>query len=95
MSALVRLTLEETAESSGGYAFAVPAAAVFAVEDGTQNVWVVDEGSMTVERRVVEVGEVTGRASIRILAGLDPGDRIVTAAVTRLREGMQVSLWEE
>jgi RND family efflux transporter MFP subunit len=95
MSALVRLTLEETVESGGGHAFTVPASAVYAIEDGTQSVWIVDEGSMTVKRREVEVGEVTGRASIRVLAGLNPGDRIVTAAVTRLRVGMQVSLWEE
>jgi RND family efflux transporter MFP subunit len=95
MSALVKVTLEETAEPGGGYAFTVPATAVFAIEDGTQNVWIVDEGSMTVKRRKVEIGEVTGRASIRVLDGLNPGDRIVTAAVTRLREDMQVSLWEE
>jgi multidrug efflux pump subunit AcrA (membrane-fusion protein) len=95
MSALVKLTLTETGEVGGGYAFTVPATAVFAIEDGTQNVWVVDESGMTVKRREVQVGEVTGHASIRVLEGLEPGDRIVTAAVTRLREGMQISLMEE
>jgi len=95
MSALVKVTMEETPEGGGQYAFTVPATAVFAIEDGAQSVWIVDEGGMTVKRREVQVGEVTGRASIRVLEGLEPGDRIVTAAVTRLREGMQISLMEE
>jgi RND family efflux transporter MFP subunit len=99
MTALVTVTLDKAVDESseGSYAFSVPAAAVFESADGTQCVWVVgkNEGTMTVSRRKVTVGEVTSPANVYILDGLLPGDRVVTAAVTRLREGMQVSLWEK
>jgi len=52
-------------------------------------VWVVDPEIMRVKRRAVRVGSVTGR-SIRILDGLLPNERIVTAGVDYLQEGMKV-----
>jgi multidrug efflux system membrane fusion protein len=65
----------------------IPAAAL--VEDsGGRGVWVVGaDGAVT--RRAVKVGEATG-ARVEILSGLEPGDRIATAGVTFLREGMKV-----
>lgn len=95
MSALVRIELtgEETADVP--HIFTVPATAVFAGDGAAQYVWVVDESALTVHRRKVEVGEVTGEAGIRILDGLHPGERIATAAVTRLREDMKIRLMEE
>ena len=76
--------------------FTVPASAVFPSVDGeAQAVWVLDQGAMTVHRREVEIGAVTGSGSIEVLGGLGPGERIVVAGVSHLREGMKVRLMEE
>jgi RND family efflux transporter MFP subunit len=72
----------------------VPATSVFADPDGGSNVWVVDEGAMTVTRRAVRVGPVTGTDEIFVLEGLVPGERVVTAGVAQLREGFPIRLME-
>jgi multidrug efflux pump subunit AcrA (membrane-fusion protein) len=69
----------------------IPAHAVFSDPEGGANVWVVDE-SLTVHRRPVSAGPVTGSDGIIILDGLAPGERIVTAGVQSLREGQEVRL---
>jgi len=70
----------------------VPAAAVF-TPDGEESqdsyVWVVDEASSTVKRRKVEPGGITQQGGT-LLKGVEPGERIVTVGVHRLREGQQV-----
>jgi len=70
----------------------VPVQAVVASNDLAPRVWVVDEASMTVAPRPVEVGAMRGHF-IAVTGGLSPGDRIVTAGVPFLVEGMKVSLW--
>jgi membrane fusion protein, multidrug efflux system len=67
----------------------VPLAAVLAAADGVPSVWVVDPATSRVSRRSVTVGAVRG-SDIVILDGLAPGDRIVTAGVHHLRDGMLV-----
>ena len=62
------------------------------LDDGTQFVWVVEDGELTVHQRQVSVGEVTGTEGIRVTSGLEPGDRIVVTGVTQLREGMKIRL---
>ncbi len=70
----------------------VPPAAVF-TPTGEQSqasyVWVVDDESSTVSRRKVEPGEITVQGNI-LVKGVEPGERVVTAGVHRLREGQQV-----
>ena len=70
----------------------VPAAALF-TPDGAESeetyVWIVDEASSTVSRRRVEPGDITLSGGT-LVKGLEPGERIVTAGVHRLREGQQV-----
>ncbi|WP_295878625.1 efflux RND transporter periplasmic adaptor subunit [uncultured Thiohalocapsa sp.] len=67
----------------------VPVAAVVAAADGTPTVWVVDPESGKVSRRTIETGALQG-ADVTVLSGLAPGERIVTAGVHSLREGMRV-----
>ena len=67
----------------------VPLAAVVAGADGTPTVWVVDPETDRVRRRVIETGAVQG-ADVTVPAGLATGERIVTAGVHHLREGMRV-----
>lgn len=67
----------------------VPIAAVVAAADGTPTVWVVDPDSGKVSRRNIETGALQG-ADVTVRSGLAPGERIVTAGVHSLREGMRV-----
>jgi RND family efflux transporter MFP subunit len=76
--------------------FTVPASAVFPDKDGnTQAVWVVDPDDMTVHRREVRLGTVTGSGSVEVLSGIRSGERIVVAGVSHLREGMKVRLMDD
>jgi len=93
MSSLVTLKVSQTGDATTHHVFTIPATSVVAAADGTPYVWVVDEGQMTVHRRDVSIGEVTGEAGIRILDGLKAGERVATAAANHLREGMRVTLW--
>ena len=61
----------------------------------TQYVWVVDPGEMTVHRREVGIGQVTGTGSLEILNGLEAGDRVVVAGVSHLSEGRKIRLMDE
>lgn len=67
----------------------IPLRAVLAGTDGTPGVWVVDPESSRISRRSIEVGTVRGQ-DIVVLAGLKPGERIVTAGVSHLRDDMLV-----
>ncbi|MHC4477799.1 MAG: efflux RND transporter periplasmic adaptor subunit [Planctomycetota bacterium] len=70
--------------------FVTPAIAVFADETGASHVWVYDKETMTVQRRKVITGNLTGTGSIEIVGGLATGDMIAVSGVSMLREGMKV-----
>lgn len=70
--------------------FIIPAYAVFAADDGTQQVWVIDQNDNTVHKREVKVGTVTGEKGIEILDGLKAGEMIALTGVTALREGTEI-----
>jgi RND family efflux transporter MFP subunit len=72
--------------------FAVPSFAVVANPDGDPYVWIVDPEDMTVSKRPVKLGRVTGKEQIWITDGVSEGERIATAGVHHLEEGMQVRL---
>ncbi|BBO69470.1 hemolysin D [Desulfosarcina alkanivorans] len=72
----------------------IPAIAVTEGADQKPYVWVL-ESQMTVSKKGVRVGEMTGSEDIVILEGLSGGEKIVTSGVTKLKEGMQVSIWKE
>jgi multidrug efflux system membrane fusion protein len=80
-------------QEKGGF-FVIPAIAVFADDQGKSNVWVVDKEKMTVERRKVTTGDLTGEASIQITGGLQSGEMIAVSGVSQLREGMKVKPFE-
>jgi RND family efflux transporter MFP subunit len=91
MTANVRVTVPGGgAVSTDAASYSIPANAVLADAEGNPTVWKVDMGSMTVSRAAVQLGDVSG-ARVRVLGGLNPGDRIATSGVHKLREGMQVS----
>ncbi len=78
--------MDESAQSS---TFLLPVNAIFADEAEKQYVWVVNPKTMRVKRREVKIGSVSGQG-IRILGGLTAGEKIVTAGVHYLKDGLKV-----
>jgi membrane fusion protein, multidrug efflux system len=66
----------------------VPVSAVAKLPTGEQVAWIL-EPDQTVTPRPVKIGDATG-GEIEILEGLEPGERIVVAGLTYLRDGMKV-----
>ena len=53
-------------------------------------VWILDSESMTVTRREVSIGRLSG-SSVEIKSGLQGGDEIVSVGAPYLAEGMRVT----
>lgn len=87
VSAEIRLAEEEKKMT-------IPAVAVLADDQGNPGVWVVEKDKMTVHRRKVTTGNLTGKDSIEILSGLQPGEMIAVSGVGQLREGMKVRAFD-
>lgn len=79
----------DVSQRVGGKGVLVPASAVVAGDGRDGAVWIVDPSSLTVSRRDVVVGELTG-SSIRVESGLELGESIAVSGVHELREGMQI-----
>ncbi|MEP7301393.1 MAG: efflux RND transporter periplasmic adaptor subunit [Caldimonas sp.] len=63
-------------------------------DHGRSTVWIVDAGSMTTVSRPVVIGGAEGNDAV-VLAGLVPGDRVVTAGVHVLSPGQKVRLYND
>lgn len=85
MTANVAVALEN-GEAAGVRA---PVSALTGSAQGGFTVWVYDPASNAVSARAVQTGPVAGD-TVLIASGLAPGDRIVTAGVSALHEGMKV-----
>lgn len=70
----------------------IPASAVFSTggEDETF-VWVIDETTMALQRRPVEIG-LPGQIGVLVRSGLEPGEWIVTAGVHSVSEDQVVRI---
>ncbi|MCP4694959.1 MAG: efflux RND transporter periplasmic adaptor subunit [Desulfobacterales bacterium] len=88
MTASVLVTRSAEDDSDGG--IVIPAIALFSDDAGAPHVWVFNPDAQTVDRRKVTTGDLTGSESIRITSGLDAGETIAIAGVSRLRQGMKV-----
>jgi RND family efflux transporter MFP subunit len=86
MTATVAMTYRR-AGILGGRIF-VPVSAILQDGTGEPVAWVIGQ-DQAAARRVVKTGEAAG-GRVEIVDGLQPGDRIATAGVTFLREGMKV-----
>jgi multidrug efflux system membrane fusion protein len=85
----VKLGMTATVTLAGGAAhpaFSIPLAALYQAEN-TPAVWVVSDNILTL--RPIQTGPF-GNGTIQVLAGLQPGDQIVTAGVHKLKEGQRV-----
>ncbi len=78
--------------ASGRLGVEVPVAAVFTDEtSGDSFVWVIDESSLTVSKRQIEVDRL-GDRGVRVLSGLKEDELIASAGVNYLFEGQKVKL---
>ena len=73
----------------------VPAVAVWADDAGHSMVWVVDTKTMSVHRRAVTTGDLTGTDSIKITEGLNPEEVIAISGVSKLQEGQVIRKLEQ
>ncbi|GAA3909798.1 efflux RND transporter periplasmic adaptor subunit [Litoribacillus peritrichatus] len=78
--------------------YQIPVSAVFSSDNQdsdskVRNVWKIDPETYTAHLAEIKIGQLSS-AGIEVYGGLSPGDIIVTAGVTNLREGMKVRAWE-
>ena len=85
---ILHLPAEKLAQV-GMLGFMVASGAVVADEQGEAYVWRVDPDTMQVSRAQVELGPM-GQSEVRVLSGLEPGERIAISGVHYLSEGMMV-----
>ena len=79
-------------EGAAAAGIQVPATAVFAGEDPAKShVWIIDEGTKTLQRRDVETGRLTDYGVI-IRSGVSPGEWVVTKGVHSVKEGQEVRI---
>ena len=71
----------------------IPSSAVLSDEGGAAFVWIVDPSTMRVRQAPVEIGDLTG-SEVEVRSGLSDGDLIAISGVHSLREGMQVSRFD-
>ncbi|SFL99770.1 efflux RND transporter periplasmic adaptor subunit [Pelosinus propionicus] len=87
----VKLGMTATASLDGGSIrpmFSIPLAALYQTGD-TPAVWVVNDNILAL--RPIKTGSF-GSGTIQVLAGLQPGDRIVSGGVHKLKEGQRVKI---
>lgn len=82
------VTITTRATTKPGNMLVVPLSAVVKQDTGEQVAWILGS-DQTIHRRIVRLGAPSGE-EIEILGGLQPGDRVVVAGATFLRDGMNV-----
>ncbi len=67
----------------------IPETSLVSLDGKTDRVWIFDEETQKAFSREVVTGQITG-LGIRIIAGLNPGDIVITAGGDYLQEGQKV-----
>jgi len=82
------VTVTTRANTRPGNILVVPISSVVKQDSGEQVAWILGS-DQAVHRRIVKLGAPSGE-QIEVVSGLQPGDRVVVAGATLLREGMRV-----
>ncbi len=77
-------------EAEGDPEFLLPLCAFFTTDGDNHKVWVVDEATMTISAHAVTRGRLSDKG--QYVKGLKEGMQVVTAGVSRLREGQKVTI---
>jgi len=67
----------------------IPVNAPHADADGKPYVWLLDPDTMTVSRRPVVLGTLSG-TNVKVVSGLEQGEEIAISGVRQLQPGMKV-----
>ena len=86
-------TITATVSTEGSPTIDLPASALVE-RNGRMMVWVVDPTARTVSTREVTVA-ARDEASVRVLDGLSPGTRVVTAGVNSLTPNQTIKIADE
>ena len=92
MTAKVRAVATVDGDGGSSEQIKVPLGAIL-TEGESQYVWLVDNETMTVSRREISVGPSLGETLV-VETGLQPGDTIVGAGASYLREGQKIREYE-
>ena len=96
MSCIVNLVLKEEPLQNEASVVYVPFASIFSAgNEELPSVWVVDKGTMTVTKKNISVGEMVLQDYVQVLSGLNSGEIIVTAGVSKLQETQKIKFIEE
>jgi len=88
MSATVTIKIPSNYQQ-GDSSILLPVSAVVGGNDGGSFVWTVDSESMTVSRRSVTAGRLSG-SEVEIIDGLSLGDRVAISGVQHLTDDMRI-----
>ena len=88
---IASLEIQYRLEAAGDQGFFLPSSAVFSDNRGLACAWKIDPTTLMVSKIQIQTGRVQ-KDMILVLAGLNEGDRIVTAGTRFLIPGQQVSL---
>jgi RND family efflux transporter MFP subunit len=92
MTAKVTASVRE-GDAGGTAAIIIPAIAVLNDADNQDYVWQFDQQSETVKKVPVQIGSLQGSKNVMITEGLQGGEEIVIAGVSKLQDGMKVRPW--
>ncbi|MFN2268201.1 MAG: hypothetical protein ABR542_04320, partial [Desulfonatronovibrio sp.] len=67
----------------------IPETALVSMDGEKAKIWIFDEDTQKAFSREVVAGQITG-SGIKIIAGLSPGDIVITAGGDYLQEGQRV-----
>jgi multidrug efflux system membrane fusion protein len=90
-----KVTASAGEETTGDTSIIIPALAVLNDAENKSYVWILDLESTTVRKTLVEVDRLEGSENIVIRDGLQGGETIIIAGVTKLQEGMKVRPWDK
>jgi len=90
-----KVTAKAGEGAGGDSSIVVPAIAVLNDADGKNYLWVFNRDSKTVTKTPIELGKLEGSENALVTGGLQGGEEIVVAGVTKLQDGMQVRPWEK
>ena len=95
MACNVNIQLNENLDLSSAV-ITIPLSAVFEPDtEKSPSVWLFDTKTGIVTKKSVKIGKLTLENSVEILEGLNNGDWVVTAGVSKLSEGQKVRLLTE
>ena len=73
-------------------AVTIPLSAIFSDKESEKSfVWIIDENNLTVNRREVKLGQLV-KEGVRVVDGLQPGERIATAGVNFLADDQKIRI---